>query len=548
MRLSVVDYLVLAAYFAVLAVCSWRGRRHAPTDEDYFLVGRQVLPMVLGLSVMASMLSSITYLAEPGEVWKSGITHSLGKLLGIPLEAALVWGCCIPFMMRFRFTSVYEYLEGRFGRPARRVGAALFVVLVLLWMGFVLVVLAQVVTQLTGLPRLAAILAVGAVTTAYTAWGGLRVVIGTDLVQVMVLTGGAVLTILYVAWKVPGSCWDWIAAAGTYLARMGQPQSIPWFSWDPTQRTTVVTAAVNMAVWHLCMHTSNQMAVQRYFSARGSRHARRGFLVSTAAYVGITLLLMGVGLAVLYYYHVTQRPLDGNLDPFTQRDLIFPTFVLHHLPTGAGGMLLAALLAAAMSTVDSGLNSLATVISLELRPNAAAIAYDRGNGDPVRRDADQLVPPASHVGLAMWLTVAAGAGTTVAAWALTWLPASWGIYDAIPRTFNAITGPLGGLFFVGMFLPQVRQAAALGATGGGLVVSLVLGYLPALSGWLQSGGWQTPLWPEISFTWILPVSFLFTVLVAPVLSLLDPTPRRDVRGLTWWTRHQLPSCADRTRH
>jgi Na+/proline symporter len=260
-------------------------------------------------------------------------------------------------------------------------------------------------------------------------------------------------------------------------------------------------------------------------------------LISTAAYVGTTLLLMSVGLAVLFYYHATQTPLDGNLDPVTQRDLIFPTFVLHHLPSGAGGVLLAALLAAAMSTVDSGLNSVATVMSLELRPNVARGAGDTSSADRTVVDAVEAASPASHVGLAMWLTVVAGAGTTVAAWLLTWLPATWGIYDAIPRTFNAITGPLGGLFLVGMFLPQVRQAAALGATGCGLVLSIVLGYLPALSGWLQSWGCMTPVWPEISFTWILPASFLFTVLVAPVLSLVDPTPVRNVRGLTWWTRH-----------
>lgn len=529
------DYTVLAAYFGVLAGCAWWGMRSGVTEADYFLVGRRASAVALGLSVVASLLSSITYLAEPGEVWRSGVTHSLGKLLGIPLEVALVWGCCIPFMMRFQFTSVYEYLDRRFGLLTRRTGAALFVALTLLWLGFVLVVLAQVIAQLTGLPLLSVILVVGMAATAYTARGGLRVVIGTDVVQVVVLVGGALLTICYVGWNLPGTWWDWVRAAGAYLEQSGRPRSIPWFSWDPTERATVVTAAVNMAVWQFCMHTSNQMAVQRYCSARSAGQARWGFLISSIAYVGITVLLMTAGLAVLYYYFTTQAPLDGGLDPRTQHDLIFPTFVLYHLPPGAGGMLLAALLAAALSTVDSGLNSVATVVSLELRPGTRGPVD--GSATAGRPGGGRMNPRTSRVGLARWLTVAAGGGTTVAAWALTWLPATWGIFDAIPRTFNAITGPLGGVFFVGIFLPRVRQAAALAATACGLLLSVGLGYLPKWTGWLASWGWIRAAGPEISFTWILPVSFVGTVLAAVLLSLLDPTSTRDVRGLTWWTRH-----------
>ncbi len=370
-RLTWPDYVIVVAYLAAMVGFGLAGTRRERSDEEYFLVGRRMPWLAVGISIVSSMLSSITYLAEPGEVWKSGVTHATGKLLGIPFAMLIVWGFCIPFMMRFEFTSAYEYLEHRFGRPTRRFGAALFVTMVVLWMGLAVLVPSQVVEKLSGVPLTVVIVIVGTVVTLYTMLGGLRVVMWTDVVQVAVLVAGAVATVSYIAWNTDGSLVDWIAAAKTRLVANGQPSAIPFCSWDPTLRATVVSVAINMAVWQLCMHSSNQITVQRYFSTRNVQAARRSYVASSVIHVGISLLLLCVGLAVLFYYQSTGLPIDGDLDPETQRDLIFPTFALHHLPVGVGGLLLAALWAAAMSIVDSGLNSIATVISLEVRPSRA---------------------------------------------------------------------------------------------------------------------------------------------------------------------------------
>jgi SSS family solute:Na+ symporter len=536
-RLSWPDYVVLACYFAMMIGLGVYGTRRKRSDEEYFLVGRRMPWLAVGISVVASMISSITYLAEPGEVWKSGVTHATGKLLGIPLEMLFVWGCCIPFMMRFHFTSVYEYLEHRFGRPTRRFGAFLFVAMVVLWMGFVVLVLSQVVQQLCGMPLFVVVFTVGAVTTLYTMLGGLRMVIWADVVQVAILVAGAAGTVGYIMWTTGGTPFEWVAAAEAHLLANGQPTAIPIFSWDPTVRATVVSVAINMAVWHVCMHSSSQITVQRYFSTRDVRAARRSFLASSVVYVGVSLLLLSVGLAVLHYYVSTGRPIDGTLDPETQRDLIFPTFAMHHLPVGAGGALLAALLSAAMSTVDAGLGSLATVVSLELRPSEE----DRGelaHQHTANSKASRGEPGASHVRLAMVITALAGAVITGTAFVLTFMPPHWGIFGAIPRTFNAITGPLGGLFLIGIFLSCVRQRSAVVATACGLLVSIVMGYLHQISTVLQAWGIVERTWPDISFAWILPCSFLATILVAPLLSLVDSSSQKNLAGLTWWTRHE----------
>ncbi len=537
MRLSWPDYGVLLSYFAVMVSLGVYGARRGRSDDEYFLVGRRMPWLAVGISVVGSMISSITYLAEPGEVWKSGITYATGKLLGIPFEMLFVGGCCIPFLMRFRFTSVYEYLEHRFGRPTRRFGAALFVVMMVLWMGFVVLVLSQIVHRLCGVPLWAVIFTVGTVTTLYTVLGGLRMVIWADVVQVSILVAGAAGTILYIAWAVGGTPVDWIASAESQLRTGGRPTAIGLFSWDPTVRATVVSAAIYMAVWHVCIHSSSQTAVQRYFSTRDVRAARRSFLAGSVVYVGVSLMLLHVGLAVVHYYVSTGQPIDAGLDPATEHDLIFPTFALYHLPAGAGGAMLAALLSAAMSTVDAGLGSLATVVSLEWR----AHRDHRDRGPLANAEAGPSAGPpdphtAEHVRLAMAMTVAAGALVIGTALLLQQMPPHWGIFEAIPRTFNAVIGPLGGLFLVAIFCPCVRQGAAIAATLCGLLVSGVLGYFHQLSTLLQSWGMLRETWPDISFTWIVPCALLATVLAAPILCLGDPSPCRDLSGLTWWTR------------
>ncbi len=542
MSLQWPDYLVIVAYLAGMLLLGLRWALRRTSDEEYFLVGRRMPWLAVGISVVASMISSITYLAEPGEVWRSGVTHILGKMIGIAIETALIWTIFIPFLMRFRFTSAYEYLELRYGRAARRTGTALFVAMTVLWMGFVVLVLSQVVEELSGIPLWSVIFTVGIVATSYTMLGGLRVVIWTDVIQVAFLVTGAVVSIAYISYTTGSWIPDWLAATSEYVRSIGQPTAIPILSWDPTLRATVVSVAINMAIWHICIHSSNQMTVQRYFSTRNVSAARRSFLTSAVVNVFVSLLLVCVGIAVLYFYTRPDAAQFGMLDPTREHDLIFPSFALHHLPVGFGGTLVAALLAAAMSSLDSGLNSIATVVSLELRPtrptrNAPATTPGRPRSERHDAGADT-----SHVRLAKWLTLAAGLLITGAAYVLSFMPSTWGIVAAIPRTFNAITGPLGGMFLVGIFLPRVRQRAMIVATVLGLVTSIVLGYLQQVSALLENWRLLTTTWPDISYTWIMPCSLVVTCVTAPLLWPLDRREARDLSGLTWYTRHApIPS-------
>jgi solute:Na+ symporter, SSS family len=519
--LTWVDHAVIAVYLAAMLVLGVHLARRKRTDEEYFLGGRRMPWFAVGISVIASLLSSLTYLSEPGEVWKSGVTHIFGKMLAIPVEVVIVWLFCIPFMMSFRFTSAYEYLEHRFGRGTRTLGVVLFLAMVILWMGFVVLASARALSEVSGVPLPVVIGTIGLVSTVYTMLGGLRAVIWTDVIQVTILIGGGLFTIGYVAWTTGTGLPEWYATARGYLERTEQ-EALPLFSLDPTVRTTVVTVALNMTVWHICTHLANQMTVQRYFSTSDMRAARKSFLTGSLFGVGLNLLLVVVGLAVLHFYVSQNLPIDRGLSAEEHRDLIFPTFAVSRLPAGVGGAILAALLAAAMSTIDSGINSIATVLTVEHR---------RRHDSSLRSSETN-----QHVKMAMSITLGAGLFITLAAYGLTFLPSKWGIVGSMPRTFNAITAPLGGLFLIGMFLPGVKQRAAILATCCGLATSLILGYSEQLQDLLRSLGWITTTYPPISFTWIMPSALTVTLLTAIGFSRLDGPQDRNLDRLTWFTR------------
>ncbi len=535
------DHAVIVAYLAGMIAFGVYLSRRQSSDDEYFLAGRQMPWFAVGMSVIASLLSSLTYLSEPGEVWQSGVTHIFGKLLAIPFEMIIVWVFCIPFMMRFRYTSAYEYLEHRFGRTTRKLGVGLFITMVVLWMGFVVLLSAQALARVSDLSVPAGIVAVfesmgisepaasaqlflvivtvGFVATCYTMLGGLRAVIWTDVVQVALLIGGGLFTIGFIAFTTGTWLPDWYRAASQHLTSTNATHSLPLFSFDPFVRATVVTVAFNMCIWHVCTHVGNQMTVQRYFSTNDMKSARRSFVTGSLFGVGINLMLVVVGLAVLYFYVGQGVAIDGGLSSTKQQSLIFPTFAVSRLPAGCGGAILAALLAAAMSSIDSGINSIATVITTEQRSAS---------------------PDKSHVGKAKSITLAAGLLITMAAYCLSFLPDKWGVVDAMPRTFNAITAPLGGLFLVGMFLPRVAERAVIAGVTAGLATSIGLGYFEQLAPLLSPLGWNLSE-RTLSFTWIMPSSLTVTFVVSWLASFVEGRGQRSRAALTWQTRNVKPN-------
>ena len=528
--LQAIDYLVVLVYLlSVLAVGFYFSRKQTKS-EDYFIGGRQMPWLAVGLSIMASLLSTISYLASPGEMIKNGPTMALAWLI-VPFVFLVVSFVWLPFLMKLKLTSVYEYLDRRFGQRAGQLASILFVfVLRLFWMGMVVLTASVAVADIThasvaGLVgtdlsltgwTLVVLVSVGLLATVYTVMGGIQAVIWTDVVQTVILVIGAVLTLGIIMVETstgPVDWWNTMTDSGA-----GGHEFPPLWSWDLSERNVLGFALLHSSFWYLCTFLGDQVAMQRYFTMGSLRSAIRANLVNFSCDLMIMVLLALCGMALLTYY--TQNPVeivDGISDPQQAKvaDRVFPHFIGHHLPVGAAGLVVAALFAAAMSSLDSGINSVATVLTVDF----------------IRKKHPDITA-ARELQLARWLSVAIGLGCTAMAVGLMFLPEDLNIIDASARTFNCALGPLAAMFLVGMFLPHVGETAVIVATICGTLIALVVSWWSELINGLGLAGIISDANPGTFL--ILPLSAVGTFLIAAVVgSVLPPADLEITRKLTW---------------
>lgn len=575
------DYVVVVVYLlAVLGVGFYFSRQQK--GEDFFVAGRRMPWFAVGLSLVATLLSTLTYLAAPGEMIQHGVAVAIGWMV-MPLSFVVVSFLWLPFYMRFRvpidtdrtqratqtaernesgggprshwkggpagsrpLTSIYEYLELRFGPVARWVGVVLFTfILRLCWMALIVLTASRAVAQITfesaqavmgtGVAQavyggtltehgwtVTVLLSVGVLATIYTVMGGIEAVIWTDVAQFFVLFVGAVLTLIFVAVDTDTSPLDWWRTA---TGGEGH-QFPPLGSWDLTVRNTVLFTCLNSFFWYACTFIGDQVAVQRYFTTPTLRAAIRGNAVNFLADLAIMTLLALCGMALLtYYLELPAEIVAGVTDPRDKEvaDKIFPHFIAHGLPVGVSGLVVAALFAVAMSSLDSGMNSVATVLTVDVFRRRWPEISARG-----------------ELRLARFLTVLVGLGCTALAWPMLNLPTDHNIIDITARTFNCALGPLAAMFVAGMFLPYVGQRAVVIAACCGLAVAVAVAWWTELS-WLcgltefETLEAAVNQMPRPSPFLVTPLAATSSFLMAAVLGALLPhaDPQRS-RPLTWW--------------
>ena len=197
-QLEWLDYSMIGAYFAGALWMAWIFSRRQHSAEEYFLGGRRMPWFALGLSLMATLTSTVSYLATPGEVIKYGLMGAMGGLLFYPLIYLVIAYGLIPVFLRLQVTSIYEYLEQRFDVRTRMFASAIFLVVRLNWMGLVLFSSTIALAQITQVDRLLILAGIGLIAVVYTTLGGMRAVIWTDVAQFFILFGGALFTVAYV--------------------------------------------------------------------------------------------------------------------------------------------------------------------------------------------------------------------------------------------------------------------------------------------------------------------------------------------------------------
>lgn len=344
------DLLVLATGFAIIMAIGITSARRSNSAEGYFLAGRSLPGWVVGFSVMATIVSSMTFLSNPaftyGHDWRhmpANCTYLLAMVL-----ALMVF---VPFYRKLQVNSIYEYLEWRFGAWARLYAAGCYVLLKVAKMGVVLYMtsLALQIIVGTAVPLEMVMLVFGAVVAAYTIAGGLEAVIWTDVLQGVALIGGGLICMPIICMQVPGGFTE-IMEVAWEQGKFGVGDT------DWTLLKVTLWATMFSKFMSFCqLLGTDQMAGQRYAAARSDREARQAVIFGCLLTVPVWayFFLVGTSLFVLYQY---------NPDPAIETmrsDQIFPYFILTQLPAGLSGFAVLGLLAAAMSTLDSIINAAA---------------------------------------------------------------------------------------------------------------------------------------------------------------------------------------------
>lgn len=506
--LGPLDYATIAAYMlGTFGIALWFSRKQK-TTEDFFVGGRSMPWFAVGLSILATLFSTLTYTALPGEIIGKGIGFIFGYL-GLPLAAFVIMKFWIPFYMRLRLVSAYEYLELRFNAAVRLVGAGLFIALRLGWMSMVVFAASLALDQVKGgdfqwLPGndLYWIIGIIGVTAAvYTSVGGIQAMIWIDVLQCLLLLTGVLLAIGFVAFKDGTGPADWLASAKSH--GLG---SIEFVDFNITTRVTMITALISIFFWEICTHGSDQVVLQRYFSTPSLQAARKSYMSNLIVNLTMAGLLTIAGLALLSFSlnHADFWPTDAQ-GKRLGADRLLHHFLGNELPEGLAGLIIAAFLCDAIQTLEAGVNSITAVATNDIVPR-------------LRRGGERKF---TELQFARLLVV----GITVIVTANAYLAAdftqrsSYSLIELLPKFFNMFVGPLASLFFVGMFIPRATARSALPAVAVGMIVALLWNWWPEFGG--TQLAWYQTLFNSTdrpTFTLAIALPTLTTLGTAAVLS------------------------------
>ena len=476
--LHALDWIVLVVYLLAMVAVGASFYKGQKTTKDFFLAGRSMSWLPVGLSVVATLFSAISYMAIPSGIQRYGIIKWAGASMVffcIPVVARVF----MPFYSRLQLYSAYEYLERRFDVAVRCLASGLFIIWRIVWMSLAVYASALALWAATGcpIPLPVIIVVLGVFATAYTFLGGMKAVIWTDVIQFVVLFGGMVLASLLIIAHVDGGIAGIFGAmrdAGklSFIGTIPEMEGATTFmqkvaAYFGTSEATLMGVLFASFVGHVAFYCVDQVTVQRYFTARSLKDAQKAFWVNTVANVSIHTCLAFLGMALFAYFAANPHPESVGGTPF-KTDWGYPYFIATAMPAGVAGLLIAALYAATMSSVDSGINSCCTAFWVDFWQRLVKGKVKPGESD----GGENEVQARQQLTIARVMTVVFGAIAVVFGCLIA---ASKDVADIIVLTsklVNALCGPMFAIFLLGLFS---RRARPLGVCIGALT-SLLLTY------------------------------------------------------------------------
>ena len=494
--LAVIDWIIVGLYGIGMLVLGWYFGRSQKTSKDYFVGSGGMNSLLIGVSLFATLLSTISYLSFPGEAIGKG-PGWLFTLLGYPVIYLVGAYVLLPVYMKHRVTSAYELLEEKLGRGARLLGGSLFIVLRLFWMSTLIYFAAKALAVIINVePQWEPMIVVvtGIVAVGYTSLGGLRAVVITDLIQTILLYGGAVLVIVLVSVKMGGLGWF------TFEWHENWDKQ-PVFSLDPSVRVTMIGALLSMLTWHIATLGGDQVSVQRFMATTDIKAARKSLATNLVVGTVVMLTLFTAGYALLKFYSANPDSLSSSLSLKANGDKIFPYFIAAELPPIVCGLVVSAIFAAAMSSVDSGVNSITAVVM----------------SDFLRERAGDEAAELKRFRKARFLAVGIGVVIIACSSLVKFVPGN--ITAITGKTVNLLTVPIFGLFFFALFVKNVKPVAAWLGCVAGIIVAVLIAFSGPIFGFRAVTGYD-----PVSFIWITPVTLLTNISVGLLANALLPGP------------------------
>src|SRR6202521_1222006 len=508
--LNRIDLLIIATYLAGITLFGLRFRKRQRTMRDYFLADRNIPWWAISLSIVAAETSTLTIISIPGLAYDSNLTF-LQVVMGYMIGRVIISFVLLPQYFRGDLYTAYQLIERRFGPALRTVTAGLFLLTRAAAEGVRVYAVSIVVSIALGTGEVTSIAIITLLTLIYTFEGGLAAVIWTDVVQTFIYVGGTLVGLVTILHLVPGG-WG---SVRSIAAGMHKFQVFDLHFYDPAisahwphlnfEEPYTLCAIIGGAFFLTASHGTDQLIVQRLLAARNQRQSVLALLSSGVAIFFQFVLFLLVGVMLFAYYRVPSSA-------FGRADRIYPTFIVTRMPHGIAGLLIAAILAAAMSNLSAALNSLSSssIMDFYLRFRATASEETR-------------------LRLARLATVA---------WALVLFGLAMVALHRVGRVVevglqiaSVAYGALLGVFLLGVLTKAANQPGA--------IVGMLCGFVIELYLWL---------WSQVAFTWWVAIGTCVTFGIGYLCSLAFSTAskpsttggHRAMDGLSRRTPQALP--------
>lgn len=501
------DLIVIGLNLVVMVCIGVYCARKSKSSDAYFLAGRNMPGWVVGLSMMATIVSSMTFLATPGftyaENWRYVpplFTYLLASIPGLFLF--------MPLFRKGNFQSAYEYLEKRFGTWARLYAGAAFVLFQMFRLGVILYAVCLPIETMTGFSLPWIIVIFGVLVASYTIAGGLEAVIWTDMIQGFALILGGLICLPIIFNMVPGGFEQIIGEAYA-----DGKLSIGSTALNFSEKT--VWIMVLMHLFHFTQYMCvNQMTIQRYAAIKTSKEAKKGIVLSAVTTVMVWVFFSFIGTALYVLYKHSPRPELETMLP----EQVYPFFILSHVPAGVAGFVMSGLLAAAMSTLDSSINASASAVTTDFYRRLIA---------PSKREQH-------YVSFGRWISGGFGVVMIMLALVIHFTRTET-LQDLQATLISVMSGGLLGLFLLGFLTKRVDSKSASIAT-----IWTVLGVFLWLFFDSEIGRQISPgishILPDKFWIIVLANSFLFLLGIG-ISCLSGRRALRDLTDLTVWTRN-----------